>query len=131
VGDYVLPFDGDIPPPTVVIEVPGPGPVHGQPEFHFMMLAPGIDQEWFFEIARVYWDRFKPTLMTVYEFINFLPKSSSLAVTVITTPEMVDLMNRQIAVRWPNVYMDMIVASTPREVEDLLNSRVAVGRRFG
>jgi hypothetical protein len=79
----------------------------------------------------VYWDRFKPSLMTVYDFINFLPKSSSLAVTIITTPDMVDLMNKQIGVRWPNVYMDLIVANTPREVEELLNSRVAVGRRFG
>jgi len=132
VGDYVLDFDeGPAPPVRVVIEIPGPGPVHGQPEFHFMVLAPGIDKEWFFDIARVYWDRFKPTLMTVYDFINFLPKSSSLAVTVITTPDMVDLMNKQIAVRWPNIYMDLIVANTPNEVEDLLNSRVAAGRRFG
>ncbi|HLA42031.1 MAG TPA: hypothetical protein VJZ27_01265, partial [Aggregatilineales bacterium] len=79
----------------------------------------------------IYWERFRPTLMTIYEFINFLPKTTSLAATVITTPDLVDLMNSQIAHRWTNVYMDMIVAAQQREVEELLNSRVAVGRRFG
>ena len=96
-----------------------------------MILAPGIDQEWFFEIAKIYWSRFQPTLMTVPEFINFLPKEISLAVTIISTPEAVDLMNDQVARRWQNVYFDLVVASTARELEELLNSRVAVGRRFG
>ena len=40
-------------------------------------------------------------------------------------------MNELIAQRWANVYMDLIVASEARQVEELLNSRVAVGRRFG
>jgi hypothetical protein len=119
------------PPPLVIVDPPGPGRIHGEPDFHFVILAPGIDSEWFFEVATFYWERFQPTLMTVNDFINFLPKTVSLAATVITTPEQVDFMNRQIARRWTNVYMDMIVGSQPREIEELLNSRVAAGRRFG
>jgi len=117
--------------PDVVLRPPGPGPIHGQADYHFIILAPGIEPEWFFTIARVYWERFKPTLMTIYDFINFLPDDNSLAATIITTPDKVDLMNDQIAKRWTNVYMDMIVVSETRQLEELLNSRVAVGRRFG
>lgn len=119
------------PPADLVIEPPGPGPVHGEPTYHFIVLAPGIDEEWFFTVGRFYWDRFRPTLMTVHEFINFLPKDTSLAVTILTTPDLVDLMNEQIARRWPNVYMDFVVGGEAREIEEILNSRVAVGRRFG
>lgn len=119
------------PPADLVIEPPGPGPVHGEPTYHFIVLAPGIDEGWFFTIGRFYWDRFRPTLMTVHEFINFLPKDTSLAVTILTTPDLVDLMNEQIARRWPNVYMDFVVGGEAREIEEILNSRVAVGRRFG
>lgn len=135
-SDYDLTLDGEVapyepPPIEVIIEPPGPGPIHGQADYHFIVLAPGIDQDWFFVKARAYWERFKPTLMTIMDFINFLPKQRSLAVTVITTPEAVDLMNDQIARRWANVYMDMVVATDGREVEEQLNSRVAAGRRFG
>ncbi len=125
-------LDGVEPPPaTVIIEPPGPGPVRGEPTYHFIVLAPGIDETWFFTFGKVYWERFRPMLMTVYEFINFLPKDTSLAVTVLTTPDLVDLMNNQIQREWPNVYMDFIVGTESREIEEILNSRVAAGRRFG
>jgi len=131
IGEYAWRTDDAPPPVQVIIEPPGPGPIHGEPTYHFMILAPGINEEWFFNIGRIYWDRFKPILMTVNDYINFLPKDTSLAATVITTPDLVDLMNQQLARRWENVYIDMIVAEEDRQIEELLNSRVAAGRRFG
>ncbi|MFP4322022.1 MAG: hypothetical protein ACLFTK_06175 [Anaerolineales bacterium] len=121
----------DIRQPDVVITPPGPGPVHGTPEHHFIILAPGFDEDMFFNVCRVYCDRFRPTVMTIYEFINLMPTQTSLAVTVITNPDLVDFMNAQVARRWTNVYMDMVVVNGNRELEEMLNSRVAVGRRFG
>ena len=55
----------------IVLDPPGPGPVHGQADNHFVILAPDLSETWFFEVGRLYWDRFKPTLMPIYDFINF------------------------------------------------------------
>lgn len=143
VGDYVVSAEVEdpviaeeiaskpLPPVRIVIDPVGPGPIHGEATYHFIMLAPGIDEERFFQVGQHYWERFRPVLMTIPDFINFLPGDSSLAVTVITSPDLVDFMNERIVRRWPNVWMDNIVANSPREIEEILNSRVAVGRRFG
>lgn len=133
-GDYSLLQDDAPPPPppeNIILEPPGPGPIHGQPTFHFVILAPDFDEDWFFEVGDVYFNRFRPTLMTIYEFINFLPRETSLAATVIATPDTVDFMNYQIANRWVDVFMDMIVVENAQQIAELLNTRVAAGRRFG
>ncbi len=115
----------------VVLEVPGPGPVHGSPDFHFVFLAPELNADWFFDIAEPYWDVFKPTLVPDLEFIEFLPNDRSLAVTAITTPDMIEWLETSVSLRWPNVWLDMLVIDSTDQLAQLLNSRVAAGRRFG
>jgi hypothetical protein len=119
------------PPVDIVIPPPGPGPIQGQPDYHFIFLSPSLDSAWFFEIAGPYMERFKPTLMTIIDYINFIPTSASLALTLLTTPDLVDYWNVQIARQWHNIYMDIVVITSQREVEEILNSRVASGKRFG
>lgn len=121
----------NIPPANLVVDPPGPGPLHGRPTHHFCILAPGLGEEWFFQVGQAYFDRFKPTLMTIYEFINFMPKDTSVAVTIITPPSLVDTMNFEIARQWPTLYIDMVTAETAEQAQQILNSRVAVGRPFG
>jgi hypothetical protein len=115
----------------IAVVPPGPGAIHGEAENHFIVLAPTLDSAWFFEVGRPYWERFQPVLMTIEDFINFLPNSTSLAVTCLTTPELTDFMHRRIARRWPNVYMDMLTVESKTSLQEILNSRVASGRRFG
>jgi hypothetical protein len=52
-------------------------------------------------------------------------------VTVLTSPDMVDLMRQQIAERYVNVWFDLIVAESLQQVSETLNTRVRLNRRFG
>ncbi len=110
--------------------VPGPGPIHGAADLHFVFLAPGLDSNWFFDIAESYWDAFKPTLMTTLEFIDFLPSDKSLVVTAITPPDMVEWIQTSITSRWPNVWLDIILITHPDDLAQQLTTRVSAGRRF-
>ncbi|HLY25212.1 MAG TPA: hypothetical protein VKQ72_02660, partial [Aggregatilineales bacterium] len=114
-----------------VIVLPGPGPIHGAPDYHFLILAPGFDTNWFFGNARDYYDKFRPTVLSATDFIAYIPTSKSLATTVLATPDLVDYMSHHIKDRWPNVYFDLIVAEDATKVAGTLADRVTSGRRFG
>lgn len=109
----------------------GPGPIHGSPDYHFLIIAPGFNTNWFFQNARDYWERFRPTLITAAEYIAYLPYAKSLAVTVLTTPELADYMSQQIKDRWPTVWFDLIVGEREDDIAKVLKERAANGRRFG
>lgn len=121
------------PVPTLTPTSTGPGPIHGVPDYHFVVLAPGFDVTWFFESAglQAYWSRFQPTLMSNLEFIAFLPSDKSLAVTAITTPDMVDMVNTQILQRWPNVWLDRVTVNALEEMDSEFESRAENGLRYG
>lgn len=109
----------------------GPGPIHGTPDYHFLLVTPGFDTNWFFGEAREYWDQFRPTIVSSLDFISYIPYQKSLAVTVLATPDLADYMTQQIKGRWPTVWFDLIVAHQPNEVANILRKRAAVKRRFG
>ena len=83
-----------------------------------ILLGPGLDTQWFFDTAQAYWNMFRPMVTTHEELIEFVPGSRSLAVTVIATPDTVDLMRQQIQQRYVNVWFDLIVADTIQNVAD-------------
>jgi hypothetical protein len=107
-------------PPATPIPI-GPGPIHGEADFHMIILGPGLETRWFFDTAQAYWNRFRPIVTTHDELIELIPSSKSLAVTALSTPEMADLMRQQIAERYVNVYFDLIVVESLQQVSDTLN----------
>lgn len=110
----------------------GPGPVNGEPTFHAVVLAPGLEPRWFFETGRAYWNTFRPIVTPVWDFIDYIPSDRSLAVTVITPPDMADTMTQIIQKQFPNVLFDLIIAEGDfTNVTDVLNARVWANRRFG
>lgn len=118
--------------PAQTIQGHGPGPVQGEPTFHAVVLAPGLDTGWFFETAQAYWNTFRPVVTTLWNFIDFIPYSQSIAVTVIAPPEMVSTMTAAIQQQYPNVLFDLIIANGNRSsVADVLNARVWSNRRLG
>ncbi len=121
---------GALPPPATPVPI-GPGPIHGQADFHMILLGPGLNTQWFFDTAQAYWNMFRPMVTTHEELIDFVPGSHSLAVTVITTADTVDLMRQQIQQRYVNVWFDLIVADSIQNVADTFNQRARVNRRFG
>jgi hypothetical protein len=119
-----------IPAPTQ--PPPGPGPIHGSPSLHFLMLAPGLTYDWFFSsvAARQYWMRFQPVLMTNIDFINFLPFSTSLAVTTVNQATDGDPLRDLISATWRNVWIDSIMIDSPAALDEVFRIRVENGLRF-
>jgi hypothetical protein len=109
----------------------GPGPVHGDPTHHMIVLAPGTDPSWFFDTAQAYWNTFRPIVTTLPDFIGFVPYSQSVAATVIAPPDQMEAMTSVIQDRYPNVLIDLIVVEDVNVVRDLFNSRVYANQRFG
>jgi hypothetical protein len=110
----------------------GPGPIHGDPNYHAVLLAPGLSSDWFFENARPYWNRFRPIVTSTWDFIRHIPNNQSLAVTVIAPPDMIKPMTDVIKTPYPNILFDLIVARGDfSNVGNVLNARVYSNKRFG
>jgi hypothetical protein len=120
------------PVPVPTQPPPGPGPIHGSPSLHFLMLAPGLTYDWFFSsvAARQYWMRFQPVLMTNIDFINFLPFSTSLAVTTVNQATDGDPLRDLISTTWRNVWIDSIMIDSPAALDEVFRIRVENGLRF-
>ncbi|MCB9454004.1 MAG: hypothetical protein H6672_21430 [Anaerolineaceae bacterium] len=118
--------------PLIANRAPGPGPIQGEPTFHMVILAPGIEPAWFFETAQAYWNVFRPLVTTRWDFIEFIPYDHSLGATVIAPPEMAATMTEAIQIKYPNVLFDLLIVNSDRQgVADALNARVWSNRRFG
>lgn len=111
--------------------IPGPGPIHGEADFHIILLAPGLDSSWFFETAQAYWNMFRPMVTTMPELIDLIPSTRSLAVTVIAPAELADTMRTAITGRYPNIWFDLIITDRFERVTEVFNARVRSGLRFG
>lgn len=118
--------------PIVTLVPEGPGPIHGSPIYHFVILGVDVAPNWLFDSpnARLYWERFQPVLMPVVDFIGFLPNETSLAVTVISTPATGDALRDLIVSRWVNVWVDPIVVHDQTVLDSVFRLRVENGLRF-
>jgi hypothetical protein len=132
-------FRGRIPdslPPPVVVEVappPGPGPIHGMADWHFLMFASNLESEWFLNspAAQRYQQDFQPTLMTDVGYIDLMPYTTSLAVTVVSAPQVARPTLERITGRWTNVALDVVTVESESALTEIFASRVAAGKRFG
>ncbi len=109
----------------------GPGPVSGAPDLHWLILAPGLQADWFFQAARRYWQTFRPTVLTDWNLIGQLPFGKSLAVTVLARSDTADYMDQAIHQTWPNVFYDPVVFDTLAEMQEELERRATYKKRFG
>ena len=132
-GDVVTPPDTEptTEPAEPEIIVVGPGPVAGQPDYHWLLLAPGLQSEWFFQAARRYWQTFRPIVLTDWNLIQTLPGTKSLAVTILARSDTIDYMNQVIRDAWPNVYYDPVVYDGLDQMKAELDRRANEQRRFG
>lgn len=111
----------------------GPGPVRGEPSFHAVILAPGLEPRWFFETAQAYWNTYRPIVTTIWDFINYIPRDRSLAATVIAPPDLAQSMTDIIQKQYPAVLFDLILTTGDSldGVAEALNARVWSKQRFG
>jgi hypothetical protein len=132
------PFFKSVPPLEVLGEplvepdviVPGPGPIHGEADFHILYIAPDVQTDWFFDTARPYWQQFRPIVTTDLRLLDYFESDKSLAMTVIAPPSRVDQVTEQIKGRFEFVWFDLIVADDRQDLGDILNERVQRNQRF-
>jgi hypothetical protein len=111
--------------------IPGPGPIHGQADFHIIILAPGLNTDWFFETAAAYWNQFRPIVTVDLSLIDYITSDKSLAVTVIAPPDSRVAMTQRIQQQYPNVWFDLILAEDAQSIAEVFTRRAQRNQRFG
>lgn len=102
-------------------------------DYHFLVLAPGLQSAWFFQAARRYWQRFQPivTDATELNLLGYIPPGSSVAVTLLARPDTADYARQQILGKRSDAHVDPIVADDLPSMEIILTERAESGRRLG
>lgn len=109
----------------------GPGPLHGAPDYHFVLLAAGFSADWYFNVGGEYTEKFRPTMSTDPSYIAYLPYAKSLVITVMATPDMSEATFQQVKQRWPNVMIDSITVQTEAQLQQELTRRLGIGMPYG
>ncbi len=109
----------------------GPGPVSGDPDQHWLVLAPGLQADWFFLAAQRYWQTFRPTVMTDWDLIEQIPGNKSLAITVLARKDTISYLNERVRDTWSNVFYDPVVFDSLAEMKEELDRRATYQKRFG
>jgi hypothetical protein len=119
---------GEAPPPR---DYRGPGPIHGTPDYHFVLIGPGISPDWFFARGRAYWERFRPSIVTDAAFIPNIPYKKSLGLTLLAAPGEAEKLAGALREKFPPVWVDVIPAQDGDGLAAVLDARAESGRRFG
>ena len=101
------------------------------PDFHFLMLPVNMGAEWLFDAARLYWEHFKPTIVSDFEFVRLIPRQYQVAVTVIATRDRIAQLGVDLAQRVPDALYDVIAAESLDEVRESLDLRARLNQPFG
>jgi hypothetical protein len=100
-------------------------------DYHFLILAPGLQSAWFFQAARRYWQRFQPVVADNWELLSFIPPESVVAITVLARPDTAVYVQEQIEAQRTNLRLDMVVVDDLPMMESILNARAEAGLPFG
>jgi len=117
--------------PSMEARGAGPGPVSGAPDYHWLLLAPDLPEDWFWDVAWRYWDAFRPTLIPSTNLIGGVPPENSLAVTVIAPTSALDALKQSIHKDYPNVKIDAIAADDQDALQTELERRAQIDQEYG
>jgi hypothetical protein len=101
------------------------------PNYHFVFISPELGVEWFFDALRLYFDRFRPTVVTDFSFIRIIPQEFTFALTAIVRRDSVAQWGVQIAQLRPAALYDPVVAETAEEAKRILDQRAELSQPFG
>ncbi len=102
-----------------------------EPDFHFIVMAPGLQSNWFFVAARRYWQRFRPSVVDDINLIGFIPPERTIAITTLARYDTADFLRTQIQQHFPDARHDELIYDTIEEAQAALDARAASGQRFG
>lgn len=101
------------------------------PDFHFLFIAPNLGVEWLFDAARAYWDRFRPTVISSFDLLSFLPTDRTVIVTGLMMRDLAAQAGVQLSRSRPDAYFDPIVRNTIEEAQGVLDQRALLAQPFG
>ena len=102
-----------------------------EPEFHFMVLAPGLQAAWLFEAARRYWQRFRPTVLEDTGLIALIPSDRSVAITTLARSDTALFMREHLQQDFPHAFHDELIYDDIADMQAALDARAESGRRLG
>jgi hypothetical protein len=100
-------------------------------DYHFMILAPGLQSAWFFQAAKQFWQRYQPIVTDNWELLSYIPEEAPVAVTLLARPDTAAFAQGQVEAQRPGVFLDMIVVDDLPMMEAILNQRAETGQPFG
>lgn len=101
------------------------------PDFHFLFIAPNLGVEWLFDAARLYWDRFRPTVISNFDLLIFLPTDRTVIVTALMMRDYAPQAGVDLSRNRPDAYFDPVVRDTFEEVQAVLDQRAMLAQPFG
>lgn len=100
-------------------------------DYHFMVLAPGLQSAWFFQAARRFWQHFQPVVTDDAGLLAYLPANTRVAVTVLARRDTAEYVKGQIETHRPDAFIDLIALDDLPLMESILNQRADSGLPFG
>lgn len=101
------------------------------PDYHFLLIAPNLGSEWFYDAARRYWLRFFPTVISNYTLLPLVPERFSVAVTVVARRDMVAQLGVDLARLAPRALFDPVVHDFYEDTKAELDRRAELYQPFG
>jgi hypothetical protein len=101
------------------------------PNYHFLFVEPDLGVEWLFDAARAYFDRFRPTVIVDFAFLQLVPQEFSVVITVIARRDSAASLGVQLAQLRPTALFDPIVHDTPAQAQQVLDMRASSAQPFG
>lgn len=108
-----------------------PPPPNTLPDYHFLLISPSLGAEWFFDAARQYWEKFRPTTVNDLELARLIPAGFTIAVTVVARRDTASQLGVSVAQALPDALFDPVVQDTFEDMKRVLNERAANNQPFG
>jgi hypothetical protein len=101
------------------------------PDYHFLYIDPNLGAEWLFDAARTYWDTFRPTVLTDFEFVRLIPKDKTVVVTVVTRRDHLDQIGVELAQVRSDAVFDPVAQDDFDQMRNVLNQRALNNLEYG
>jgi len=101
------------------------------PDYHFLLIASNLDAEWFFEAARLYWERFRPTVISDMSLVSIVPEDRSIAGTVVARRDRVAELGVELSKLAPEALFDPVVFDFYEDTRRALDERAQTNQPFG
>jgi hypothetical protein len=96
-----------------------------------MYIAPELGAEWLFDAARAYWDVFRPTIITDFELVTYVPSTAAVIVTVIARRDTVETLGVELSQMAARAFFDPVAFDLFDEMKLALNNRTQLYQPFG